>query len=308
MRVAIIGAGMTGLACARRLAAAGMAPAIFDKGRGIGGRLATRRVDGLQFDHGAQYVTARDAGFAALLRDVQDNGAAAVWDDGSSAARVVGVPGMSNLARAMADGLDVQSLATVSGVRADGAGWSVQIGAVLHSFDCVVITVPAPQIAGLLGADHDFVRQVADVRMAPCLTLMAASHVPPAFVVHSDPDDALAWIANDSSKPGRPQGTATAWVAQANPDFSARYLDDEPTTLTARMLPMLCDRLHLSAGDVVHASSHRWRYARVTEPLGQAYLHRSRLYAGGDWCLGPRVEAAWISGDAVAQHILAAQS
>jgi len=88
--IAIIGAGMAGLACARHLAQAGHAPIIFDKGRGIGGRLATRRAEGLQFDHGAQYVNAHTPGFAALLAELAAAGAAAPWPDGTGRSHTVG--------------------------------------------------------------------------------------------------------------------------------------------------------------------------------------------------------------------------
>ena len=92
--MAIIGAGMAGLACANRLARAGLTPIIFDKGRGIGGRMATKRIEQMRFDHGAQYITAYDDRFAKVLGDLQTKGAAAKWDDGSGRPRFVGVPGM----------------------------------------------------------------------------------------------------------------------------------------------------------------------------------------------------------------------
>jgi renalase len=304
MRVAIIGAGMAGLACARRLTDARLAPVVFDKGRGIGGRMATRRMDGLQFDHGAQYVTARDARFAAVLRGLQD--AVSIWDDGSGAAHMVGVPGMSALARALAMGLDVRQLAQVTSVRADAGRWMVQLGEVAETFDSVVITVPAPQVAGLLGADHPVTAQLADVRLAPCLTLMAATYAPPPFVMRADADDLLAWIAADSSKPGRTQSGQTTWVAQASPAFSPAHLEEDSAATVARMLPMQCARLGITQAEITHASAHRWRYARVTAPLGQPYISTSdTLFVGGDWCLGPRVEAAWLSGDAMGRAVLA---
>jgi renalase len=307
MRVAIIGAGMAGLACARRLADAGVMPVIFDKGRGIGGRLATRRVDGLQFDHGAQYVTARDAGFAAVLRGLQAVSAAGAWDDGSGQTRLVGLPGMSALARAYAVGLDIRHLAQVTSIRTATKGWTVHIGDIPEPFDRVVITVPAPQVAGLLGPDHPVVATLANVHLAPCLTLMAATHAPPAFVVHSDADDPLAWVAQDSSKPGRPQSAGpVTWVAQASPAFSVAHLEEDATAIVARMLPLLCDRLGITPAQITHASAHRWRYARVTMPLGQPFIGTDdTLFIGGDWCLGARVEAAWISGDAMGRAVLA---
>jgi renalase len=126
MRVAVIGAGMAGLACARRLADAGLAPVVFDKGRGLGGRLATRRVDGLQFNHGAQYVTARDAGFAPVLRDLLATAAAGLWQTDEGAAHWVGVPGMSALARALALGLQVRHPVQVTSVHKAAGQWSVR--------------------------------------------------------------------------------------------------------------------------------------------------------------------------------------
>lgn len=304
MRVAVIGAGMAGLACARRLAAAGLAPVIFDKGRGIGGRLATRRIDGLQFDHGAQYVTARDAGFAAVLRDLQATAAVGLWQADAGAAHWVGVPGMSALARGLALGLEVRQQVQVTSVRKAAGQWLVAGDGWAETFDRVILTVPAPQVAGLLGADHPLVARLQGVEMAPCLTLMAASHAPAAFHAESDPDAALAWIAADSSKPGRPDGQTT-WVAQASPAFSVAHLEHDMAAIVARMLPLLCDRLGLVRGQISHASAHRWRFARVTSALGLAFLDQDgALFVGGDWCLGPRVEAAWISGDAMGRAVL----
>ena len=303
MRIAIIGAGMAGLACARRLVGAGLTPVVFDKGRGIGGRLATRRVDGLQFDHGAQYVTARDAGFVAALAGL--NGAVGRWDDGSGEQRMVGVPGMSALAHALSNGLDVRQQVRVGTVRADGGGWLVQVGDATEPFDRVVITVPAPQLAGLLGQDHAVVKKLAEVRFAPCLTLMAATKAPPPFAARRDADDPLAWIAQDSSKPGRPHAGPTTWVAQAGTAFSAKHLELDPAAMVASMLPLLGDRLGIGPDHFSHASAHRWRYARVTHPLGQPFLSvDGTLFVGGDWCLGPRVEAAWLSGDAMGRAVL----
>lgn len=302
--VAVIGSGMAGLACARALADAGHAPVVFDKGRGIGGRLATRRVDGLQFDHGAQYVTAKGAGFAAVLDRMMAEGAAARWEDGAANHRV-GVPGMSALAKALGAGLDIRQNAQVTGVVRDGAGWRLRVDDVDHLAARVIITVPAPQVAGLLGADHPLVAALGAVRLDPCLTLMAAARGPAPFVSRSDPDDPLAWIAQDSAKPGRPQDV-TCWVAQASIAFSMPHLEEDAPAIAARMLPFLCDRLGVAADDVTYAAAHRWRYARVAVPLGQPFLRSddATLYLGGDWCIGPRVEAAWTSGTAIATDVM----
>ena len=305
--VAIIGAGVAGLACARRLVAGGIQPVLFDKGRGIGGRVATRRVQDLQFDHGAQFVTARNAPFSALLQDLAASGAAAPWDDGTDLAKTVGRPGMSALAKAMAAGLDIRQNAQVTSILPAKNGWVLCVGGTEQLAARVIVTVPAPQVAGLLGAEHPLIGALAAVRMAPCLTLMAAVRGAAPFVTHTDPNAALAWVAQDSSKPGRPQGEAVAWVAQAGQAFSEKHLEQTPADITALMLPLLCDLLGVSSGAVTHADAHRWRYARVTQALGLPFLRSqdASLYLGGDWCIGPRVEAAWDSGVAIAADLLA---
>ena len=154
--ITIIGAGMAGLACARRLVGAGYTPLVLDKGRGIGGRMATRRVTlaegDISFDHGAQYLTARDPGFAADLHDLGP--ACAHWDGGAVGSCLVGVPGMSSLPRAMAAGLDVQSERQVNAVRAMPGGWKLDLGSTYIETRHLVMTVPAPQAAALVGAGH----------------------------------------------------------------------------------------------------------------------------------------------------------
>ena len=305
--VLIIGAGITGLACARRLADAGMAPVVLDKGRGIGGRVATRRAGDWQFDHGAQYVNARGAGFAAMLGALETVGTLAGWPDGTGHTRSVGVPGMSAIPKALGAGLDIRQNAQVTRLVPDAGRWVPHLADSSLRAAHVVVTVPAPQVAALLGPDHPLVAALGAVQMAPCLTLMAAVAAPAPFITRKDADAPLSWIAQDSAKPGRPQAAGALWVAQAGAAFSAAYLEDDPATSTARMLPLLCDRLGADPASVIHAAALRWRFARVTQPLGQRFLcsDDGSLHLGGDWCLGARVEAAWDSGTAIADDLLA---
>ncbi|NCA69262.1 MAG: deoxyribodipyrimidine photolyase [Sphingobacteriia bacterium] len=306
--IAIIGSGMTGLACAQCLTAAGFAPVVLDKGRGIGGRLATRRTpEGWQFDHGAQFITASSPGFQALLEQAERVGAAARWADGAERPHLVGTPGMRGLAAELGRGIEVRQGAEIHALRQSTRGWELTLAEGTQVFDRVVLTVPAPQIAPLLGPEHPLSRAVAEVRLDPCLTLMAAfdPDTPRPFISQSDPETPLAWIAQDSSKPGRP--APVCWVAQASPDWSAAHLDLAPEAIVARMLPMLCERIGTRVDDTRYAAAHRWRYARVAVPLGRPFARdpSGTLHARGDWCLAARVEAAWTSGEAIARDIIA---
>jgi predicted NAD/FAD-dependent oxidoreductase len=115
----------------------------------------------------------------------------------------------------------------------------------------------------------------------------------------------LAWIAQDSTKPGR-NASATAWIAQASPDWSQQHLEETPESIAPSMLALLAEEIGTDPRSAIHAAAHRWRYARVIKALGQPYLRSddSTLWLGGDWCLGPRVEAAWESGDAIGRDLL----
>jgi len=307
-RIAVIGSGMTGLACATALLARGLRPLVLDKGRLAGGRVATRASrSGWQFDHGAQFVTARQAEFARLLAAMRADGRAAPWADGAAEQHWVGTPAMRSLIDYLAAGLDLRQAIEVTSIRAAGGTWQVTHAAGSERFDRVVVTVPAPQAADLLGPDDPLRETLAGVQLAPCLTLMTAldGDAPRPFVTQSSPDRALAWIARDSSKPGRSEAMGTAWVAHAGPEWSAEHLAADREAIAEHMLPLLLDRIGARPGQVRHAGAHRWRFARVTTALGQPFLRSpcATLYLGGDWCLGPRVEAAWRSGRAIAADI-----
>jgi renalase len=323
LRVAIIGSGITGLSCASALRQAGLSPIVFDKGRGIGGRTATRRTDtGFQFDHGAQYITARSKEFQDALAVAQAAGAVSIWDDGHTQERFVGTPGMTGLAKHMArdwgEGLagglalfqrtEIQSIARVT------EGWRLAFEGRVEEFECVVVTAPAAQSSALVRQDAPgMADQLDQVEFDPCLTVMVAlDEAPPAgFENRVDTDAILSWVARDSGKPARPKSGnhpgSACWVAQANPTWSAQNIEHANDDIARMMLPLLLETVGARSSDVVHASAHRWRYARVTRPLGQPFVAdpTMTLFAGGDWCLGPRVESAWMSGAAIARAILA---
>jgi renalase len=313
MRIALLGAGLAGLAAARRLHAAGASVRLYDKGRAPGGRVATRRAGAGQFDHGAQYFSARGESFAAALREAQ----AAPWPD---ATRFVGTPSMSALPRALAAGLNIAFSRQIIGLVRDGTAWRVrhadaasvrpgqtQTDAPVEEdgpFDTVALTCPAPQAAPLIAAHRaDWAGRLAATVAAPCWTVLLR------FGERLDLPDtlrpegsAIGWAARDSAKPGREAG-AECWVVQASAAWSRANLEAPPEAVTDALLAALAPRLPAPE----FAAAHRWRYALVETPLGEPCLADPALglALGGDWCVGPRGEAAWISGEALAEALLA---
>ena len=298
---------MAGLTCARELTQRGVDVIVFDKGRGLGGRMATRRADGgFQFDHGAQYLTAHSQGFAAMLERADASGAVARWPLDREEPAYVGVPGMTSLAKYLGHGLQIRKATRVEGIVKVSGGWKLVWEGGADIFDRVVVTAPAPQIAALLPENHGFTGPLDAVRMDPSLTLMVGlpSGVELPFVSRRTPDADISWIACDSAKPGRPD--ATCIVAQASRDWSVRHLELERDAFATLMLPLLSKALGIDAIiDPAYISGHRWRYAFVSRPLGQPCLvdEEQTLFAGGDWCLGAKAEDAWVSGQAIAETI-----
>lgn len=313
LSTAIIGAGITGLSAAKALTAAGHRPTLFDKSRGVGGRLATRRADGgLSFDHGAPYVTASDPGFRDTLSDLVTAGAAGVWGPtGPWRGRKpwhVGHPGMSGLARELASGVDLISEAEIARLERADDLWHLSFtdnrAPVLA--ERVLLTVPAPQAQRLLG-DHPLASRLATVEMAPCLTLMVAfdEQLGLLFDVLKNPGPELAWIIRNASKPGRLK-LPEAWVAHASAEWSARHLETDKDGIARAMLALLPGAMEVDLPEPVYLAGHRWRYACTATPLGQASLAdpETGLFMGGDWCLGPNAEDGWLSGQALAKAAL----
>lgn len=305
-RIAIIGAGLAGLAAARALPGA----RLWDKGRAPGGRLATRRLrlpDGTSraFDHGAQYLRAAGPGFAALL----DDAGCRPWPD---AARRVPVPGMSALPRFLAEGRDVATGRHVTALRRAGAGWFLRHADAAGPapapgapeteegpFDAVLVTLPAPQAIPLLvphaPAMADALRAVA---YAPCWTVMAAYPRRPGQPDTRRREGAIGWAARDSGKPGR-DAAQENWVIQAGPDWTRRHLELSPEDAARALLAEFTPDAPLAA------VAHRWRYSLLEALLGVPCLWDAALGLGyaSDGCLGGRAEAAFDSGTALARAV-----
>lgn len=315
-RIAVIGAGIAGLACAATLAARGLAPVIFEKSRGLGGRIATRRRDdGLAFDHGAQFVTARSEGLRHLLDRARAAGTAAVWrpvcaDDAGRDAEdwLIGAPTMNAWLKPLAAGLDLRPACEAVRCVRDGGGWRIDFKDAGASavFDRVVCTAPAPQARVLAAAEADLVAQLAHVAIAPCWALLAAFDEPLAtgWDVRRSATDALAWIARSTGKPGR-TGPET-WVAHASAAWSAEHLEAAPDAIAERLLALFARAVGEPLPAVRHVTAHRWRYALTTTPLGAPFAgsRDGTLLLGGDWCLGARVEYGYASGVALAGAVL----
>jgi len=317
MKIAIIGTGMAGLTAARQLNG-DHDVVLFDKSRGVGGRMSTRYAGDFEFDHGAQYFTVTDAGFEALLDEMDSP--ARRWDSrglylregvltaDTGRPRWVGAPRMNGLAKAMTGGLNIQldrRIARISG-KAGDLTLQFEDGTSDGPFDRVICTAPAPQAIAMMPQTSPLLPILADVQMHACFALMVGWPEPfdPGWDSLRVNDLPISWIARNNSKPGR-NDSLTTLVVHASPEWSDEFADADRDWVQTTMLESasaLCDR---RLDQSPHIALHRWLYAYADTGVGQYCLIDPALgiILAGDWCVGGRVEGAYVSGRAAADAV-----
>lgn len=303
--IVVVGAGIAGLLLASALKARGESVVVLEKSRGLGGRLATKRVGDAVFDQGAQYFTAREAPFRALVAAWRARGAVTNWP-GAGADRFIGIPGMNAVGRLLSEGLDVRRESQVGSIRREGRHWMV---AVDHQPTMragrLVLTAPLPQSLALLRSGgvplpERLLRDLQAVTYHPCLALLLTLDGPSAVPaeglgLHAGP---VRWLA-DNTKKGISPGPASAVTVHLHEAFSAAHYADTEDALARLVLPGIETWL---GAPVVHVGLHRWKFSQPTITYAEPCVWRAEIGLGlaGDAFGGPRVEGAAISGLALA--------
>ena len=333
LRVAVVGAGVAGLAAARVLVDHGIEVVSFDKGRGPGGRISTRRTPEGWFDHGASALEATTPRLRRLVKSWRDRGVVASWTprtlvvgvDGSESrpgwSGWCGVGGMSRVARHLADGLAVRTSTRITSLGRDGARWRLadESGGTHDGFDAVLLALPSPQAAELLKSappDGEVARLASIVEgqaMRPAWVAMvrmsARSELPFDRLV-LEGDEAIAGVVDQGSKPGSdaPRGrdlvleATTAWT-EANLELPA---EDVATRMGAALERVLGARGAASAS-IESIIPHRWRFAAPqtkTNDRVEAWSTALALGAGGDWCGDGTIATAFAAGESLAGRVL----
>lgn len=315
MRIAVVGAGLSGLVAARRLAAQHEV-VVLDKGRSVGGRLATRRIGDAVLDHGAQFFTVRGEEFRTQVDDWVDRGLAHVWchgftGDGDGYPRYIGSAGMNSLAKDLAEGLDVRPNRLVFTLRRQEDGWDVVIddGSVVEA-DAVLLTAPVQQSWALLvqaelDVPEELFRREYHRTIGLLTVLDRASAVPEPGGVQLDPTDAeapFAFVGDNQAKGVSPVPAVTFHATQP---WSLEHWDDDLESLRVALL----ERAAPFLGDAVavEAQVKKWRFAGPRDPWPEpCWLDEEhRVVLAGDMFAGPKVEGAFNSGAAAADALAA---
>ncbi len=321
-KVAVIGAGLSGLVVARELND-DHTVTVFEKSRGVGGRLATRYEDGFEFDHGAQFFTARSPGFRQYLQPLVERGVVATWrasfaelerdeivsqrDWDDDYPHYVGAPRMNDIGKTLAADLDVRRNTTVSNLEREPGGWRLSDSGDknLGRFDWVVLTMPAAQTAAL-APERSLLREQCDsASMQACFALMLGFDAPltlPWQAALVDGAD-ISWVSVNSSKPGRPEPFTL--VVHSTNAFADANINSDVDALVARLLSETGAVLSKIVDSATFCKLQRWRYANADNRDGADFFvdESAQLAACGDWFNRGRVEAAFTSGFGLAQEL-----
>ena len=306
--VVVVGAGISGIAAARALTEGGREVVVLDRGRRIGGRMASRRTDGRMVDTGASYFTVSDDTFRGVVEAWRDQGLAREWTDTFSVSsdgelspksgpvRWAAPGGLRSLVEDLATGLDVRE-STVGHV---GPGPVVDGLAA----SAVVLAMPDPQAVRLLDPAYASVVAALDDPFEPVLALTATfperswADVDGAFVAD---DPIISWVADD----GRRRGDgAPVLVAHSTPDFAAEHLV-APDEAAGPMTAALRDALRIGA-EPTSTHVHRWTFGKPSGKREQTFFLDDLLVGvcGDAWSEKPRVESAYLSGRALGEALL----
>ena len=321
MKIAIIGAGISGLTTAINLDKSAHI-SIFEKSRGAGGRICTRYKDSYNFDHGAQFFTARSPEFKKFLKpliklgvidnwkarliEVRDNVIINRQQWNNDLPHYVGVPSMSSIGKYLSKNLDIKLNTEVS-IQKSVEMWKVvgSDGEVFGHYDWVISTIPAEQSLKLLPdyfSHHDALKQK---KMLGCYSLMLGFDE----ALDLDWDAAqltgtdISWIAVNSSKPGRPDDYSL--LVHSTNDWAEEHLDDDVDTVKAYLCSQVAEIIGQNVYSAHHIALHRWRYANIPKQDNKTIFidSESKLAACGDWCKKGRIEEAFRSGFDLAKEM-----
>lgn len=325
-QILIVGAGISGALAGHELLAAGHDVVVVDKGHAPGGRLATRTVGDAVFDHGAQFLTAKEPSFQHLVDTWAAAGVARTWfhgspdlntlDDPDGHPRYRGEPTMRRIGEHLAAGLDVRLGTVIEAVDVTAGGWRLRgtlrdgITPVTLEGDALLLTAPVPQTLALLdagpaGLDPEHRRELERIVFDPCIAVLARPHTRPTLPARGAArleGGPIAWLTDNHATGASPTPAVTI---HGDGDWSREHFGDPDAEVGRELVESA--RTHLGTdADVLYV--HRWRYAKPRGRTRQVSvldtMHAAPLAIAGDGLAGGRVEGAALSGlDAAARLV-----
>lgn len=306
----IIGAGMSGLAAANLLLKNNWKVTVLDKGRGVGGRMSTRRLTDGKADHGAQYFSAKTNDFQAFTQELLAKNIIDEWHvEGKAFKRFVGKNGMSVIPKYMSESLDVRTSERAIGIKKNGTKYEV-LSESGNSFtaDVLLVTSPAPQTVDLLknselAVGSSVFEALESIVYLPCIAVMALVNTAPELPASGNitfENGEIAWIADNAKKGISVPQTVTI---HASAEYSKLRFEDDLNAVRDELLTLASP--YISAEKIIEKQIHRWRYSLADKRYAEPFLSvNDTLLLGGDGFGIGNVEGAFLSGIAMANSLI----
>lgn len=338
--ILIIGAGMSGLTAGKQLQSEGFSVSVVDKGRGFGGRMATRRLEGCRFDHGTQYFTVESDAFQKAVKYWKRAGWVQPWFDQlpthasslesmdtvfPTKTRYIASEGMAGLAKHLAMGLNVFRSTKIERLEVSKEGWMAIAEAdgdkqsVFYA-KSLIITVPVPQALALFNSSaillhSDDQDALQHIHYDPAHALMLAFDADDVLPTLSDSGGlaftghpSLRWLANNSQKGDLSKNPLPqTWTLHTTPEFSKQALQEDESAIYSKLMEALEKALHVELPTPKAWQFHRWSYSLVSRSHNKPFMRLQQLpacFVAGDAFGGDaKLETAFLSGRAVADCI-----
>ena len=314
--ILVIGAGLAGLSAGKKLADKGYQVLVVDKGKSVGGRLASRSLESASFDYGAQFMTAKDPRFLDQVNIWVSNGTAELWFRGypgrtENYKRWRGVPNMKELARSLAGALNINTARQVLRITLQQGRWRVDFkdGSVICANN-ILLTPPVPQSLEIIDRGNTKLSQDQRFRLQqltydPCIAMLALLEGPskiisPGILIPNSDD--IDWIS-DNMKKGVSQIPSV--TIHASSDFSKTHFNEDSDEVGRKIIKLSKSWLGVA---VKHFAIHRWRYSKPKYVDAERFMliqSNPTLIIAGDAFAGPRVEGAFLSGCSAAEALIA---
>ncbi len=320
-KIAIIGTGLAGVTAAKYLENE-YKITLFEKARGIGGRMSARRSDPYQFDHGAQYFTARTEAFKSFLKPTIDDGLIKDWQ-----AKVVTIekgkkpykrewfephyvvtPRMNSLCKHLAEGHEVELNKEIYKTSYTEGLWYITDTQEQSygPYNWLILAIPSNQASRLLPANFNEIDEVTTTKMLGSFTLMLGFKTMPKlnWDIAFPKNSIIKIISKNSTKPDRQ--TAPSIVIQSTNQWAENHIEHEMEELSEQLLTEFVELSGIDKQQITHQKIHRWRYATVHDKSEKLYIIDNKIKLGvcGDWLINGNVESAFLSAKELSDHIL----
>tara|TARA_B100000927_G_scaffold74601_1_gene59441 strand:+ start:5184 stop:6161 length:978 start_codon:yes stop_codon:yes gene_type:complete len=321
-KVAVIGAGISGLALANKLKKH-FEVVVFEKSRGYGGRVATRRAGEFIFDHGAQFFKVKTDEFREYIKPMIDQGVVDIWKArfveidngkitnnriwGDDPSNYIGTPSMNSIGKYMADGLDVRLSDKVANV-AQGTKWELydEAGANIGEFDWVVSAIPPKQVIEMIPDVINLYSKISSYEMLACYSLMLGYEekmdigFDAALIKGAD----ISWLSVNSSK--LPGANNTTFLIHSTNKWASQNIDRDRDWVKGYLCNELSNLVPIKTESANYIGLQGWRYANIKKQNNiEFFLDKDNKFGlCGDWFVQGRIEAAYLSGSHLGDQML----